>query len=172
MGQKMSDLPEFRLNPAFVMEDAGVDLLGPYLLKRGRVFKKYWVGLFRCMRTGAVVLDLIEDLTSTSFINSLFRFHSRFPTLKCLHSDNGTNLRGADNELKKLTDSFNNDIAFHLRIRRIGWKFIAPDAPHTGGIWERPVGIAKKLFEPFFHGRGSLDADGFRTILEAVAGMW
>ena len=75
--QKMSDLPEDRLDcyPPFTY--CGVDYFGPFTIKEGRkVLKRYGI-LFTCMSSRAVHLETATSLDTDSFINALRRFLSR-----------------------------------------------------------------------------------------------
>ncbi|XP_018562144.2 uncharacterized protein LOC108904181 [Anoplophora glabripennis] len=65
-----------------------------------------------------------------------------------MHSDNGLNFVGADNELKRIFKSifnFNNDnpIMTYLNKNSITWHFIPPRSPHFGGLWEANIKGAK-----------------------------
>ena len=77
-------------------------------------------------------LDLVPDLSSTSFIQSLKRFISRRGIPKVFISDNDTNFRS---EGLKLSEE--------LLILGIQWQFIVKAAPWWGGLWERLVQTVK-----------------------------
>lgn len=77
--QKMSDLPEDRLisgQPPF--SSVGVDIFGPWniITRRTRgdaANNKRWAALFTCLTTRAVHIEVVEEMTSSSFINALRR---------------------------------------------------------------------------------------------------
>lgn len=57
-----------------------------------------------------------------------------------MYSDNGTNLTGANNELKRAILEFDQKkLKDRLSSNGIDWHFIPPSAPHMGGAWERLV---------------------------------
>lgn len=57
---------------------------------------------------------------------------------------NGTNLKGADQELKKALIELNhNELTRDVASKEIAWKYIPPASPHMGGAWERLVGTLK-----------------------------
>lgn len=65
-----------------------------------------------------------------------------------MHSDNGTNFVGADNEIKEfiqLTNSktHNEQVANEISKDGINWHFNPPSAPHFGGLWEAGVKSTK-----------------------------
>lgn len=66
-------------------------------------------------------------------------------------SDNGTNLKSAEKELRlaiqkldfeRIQEEADNTIIGDTRIR---WRFIPPAAPHYGGAWERMIGTVKSI---------------------------
>lgn len=73
----------------------GVDYCGPFHIKekrnRNRRQIKVYVAIFVCLAVKAEHIELVGDLTSETFI-ARRRFRST------IHSDNGTNLIGANNE--------------------------------------------------------------------------
>ena len=76
--QKMSDLPEDRLDcyPPFTY--CGVDYFGPFTtIKEGRKELKHYGVLFTCMSSRAIHLETAASLDTDSFINALRRFLSR-----------------------------------------------------------------------------------------------
>ncbi|GFS80105.1 integrase catalytic domain-containing protein [Trichonephila clavipes] len=61
---------------------------------------------------------------------------------RIIYSDNGTNFRGAPNEL---IDIGWNEISRYAEIQRITWKLIPPTAASWGGFWERLVRTVEEL---------------------------
>lgn len=133
--QMMGQLPEPRVNVTKPFLHTGVDFCGPFQIKskegRGvRSFKAY-ISVFVCLATKAIHIEIVNSLTSESFIAALKRFVARRGTVKILYSDNGTNFVGAFRKLKRMMES--------LRTLHLEWKFIPPSAPHFGGLWEAGV---------------------------------
>jgi hypothetical protein len=63
-----------------------------------------------------------------------------------LRSDNGTNLVGANQELKRALQEWNqNQLRATLQQEGIEWVFNAPTASHHGGIWERMIRVTRKV---------------------------
>ena len=93
-------------------------------------------------------MELVSDLSTEEFLAALARFVARRGVCGHIHSDNGTNFRGAAKKLneiyKKLTSSEStNQICIFLSSKGIHWHFIPPAAPHFGGIWESTVKAMK-----------------------------
>ena len=141
----MAPLPESRLplqSPPF--SNTGVDYFGPMQVKRGRGTEKRWVCLFTCLTTRAIHLELVASLETNSFILALRRFASRRGSPLTMTSDNGTNFRGADRELKEAVAALDHtNIADTLATKGIKWNFNPPEGPHFGGVWERLVRSVK-----------------------------
>ena len=101
--QLMGQLPPTRLNPDYVFFNTGLDYAGPYMLKEGYVRRpvqiKAWMAVFVCFCTKAVHLELVKDATAASLVACLSRFCSRRGLPLTIHSDNGSTMVGARNEL-------------------------------------------------------------------------
>lgn len=74
--QFMADLPEDRLTPEPPFSSVGVDTFGPWevLARRtrgGLVNTKRWAVMFSCLSPRAVHIEVIEEMSSSSFINAL-----------------------------------------------------------------------------------------------------
>ena len=100
--QQMAILPECRLEPGMVFRNTGGDFFGPILVKERRSEVKVYGCLFTCMSTRACHLELVDDLSTDHFIMALKRFIARRGRPQSIHSDNGTNFVGANNELRKM----------------------------------------------------------------------
>ncbi|XP_065219651.1 uncharacterized protein LOC135845113 [Planococcus citri] len=139
--QLMGDLPAERITVTRPFSYVGIDLTGALSLKctNHRSVKSYKVYLvfFVCMVTRAVHIEIVADLTTEEFLNSLVRFTSRRGLPCKIFSDNATNFVGALNVLNC------SKFSKFLHENRIEWKTIAPRSPHQGGIWEAAVKAGK-----------------------------
>jgi len=94
------------------------------------------------MATKAIHLEAVSDLSTNAFIAALERFVVRRGLCAHLRSDNGTNFRGADRELRNIfreASDFFKECRPQLSRRRIEWSFIPPSAPHFGGLWKAGI---------------------------------
>jgi hypothetical protein len=141
----MGNIPDCRLQPnTFPFCKTGVDYFGPMevVVRRSRE-KRYGV-LFTCLSTRAVHLELAGSLSTDSCIIAIRRFISRRGNPLEIHSDNGTNFKGAAVELKKAINEMDQEkIGDVCNSKGIQWHFIPPHAPHMGGCWERLVRSVK-----------------------------
>ncbi|GFX77368.1 integrase catalytic domain-containing protein [Trichonephila clavipes] len=131
-------LPSDRVKDAAVFEVVGVDLAGPLYVKRG---DKVWI-VYTCAIYRALHLELVSSLSTDAFLLSFRRFVARRGRPRIIYSDNGTNFRGAYNEL---VDIDWTEVSRYAEIQRIKWKFMPPTAASWRGFWERLVRTVKEL---------------------------
>ena len=150
--QLLGQLPSARIEPNFVFLHTGLDMAGPYFIRKGHtrrpVVVKCYLIIFVCFCTKAVHLELVSDATKESFIASLERFTSRRSTPLHLYSDHGPNFMGARNELLKYYKMINStqwqeSIQSYAFEYEITWHTIPQATPHFGGLWEAAVKSAK-----------------------------
>ena len=73
------------------------------------------------------------------------RFVSRRGSPRELFSDNGTNFKGAEAEVKQALLARNQQrIGDQMRAKGIEWNFSPPSASHAGGVWERMIRCVRK----------------------------
>ncbi|XP_055951492.1 uncharacterized protein LOC129987550 [Argiope bruennichi] len=108
-------LPADRVKDAAVFEVVSVDLAGPLYLKRG---DKSWIVIYTRALFRAVRLELVAFLSADSFLLSFQRFVARRGIPRIIYSDNGTNFRGAYNELAAADW---NEVSRYSEVQRITW---------------------------------------------------
>ena len=101
----MADLPLDRLIPGPPFSSVGLDVFGPWPVvtrktRGGSAQSKRWAVLFTCLTTRAVHIEVIEDMSSSCFINALRRFIALRGPVKLFRSDKGTNFVGAVDDLR------------------------------------------------------------------------
>jgi len=151
--QLMSDLPADRLEHTPPFTNVGVDAFGPWTImtrrtRGGSANSKRWAILFTCLTTRAIHIELVEEMSSSAFINALKRFEALRGKVKLYRSDRGTNFVGATDSLK--IDAVNVEekkIVDHLYQTGTKWIFNAPHSSHMGGVWERLIRICRKILE-------------------------
>ncbi|XP_043065122.1 uncharacterized protein LOC122320761, partial [Drosophila ficusphila] len=115
----MGNLPANRVQPNPAFHTTGVDYCGPFYHKaesRNKAPHKCYIAVFVCFSTKAAHLEVVQDLTTDSFIAALRRFISLRGSPRTIWSDNATNFVGAKSD------------------GRDRLKFIPPRAPHFGGL--------------------------------------
>lgn len=165
---EMADLPPARLRlhkPAFY--STGVDCFGPCIIKIGRRNEKRWGVIFKCLTTRAVHLDLLSSIDTDSFLMALRRFVARRGKPFELLSDQGTNFRGGERELKEAFASLQPELQTQLAPQQIRFCFNPPNAPHFGGCWEREVRSLKQALHVTL-GAQTVTEEVLRTVLQAL----
>ena len=65
---------------------------------------------------------------------------------KEIHSANGTNFTGAEQELREALERLDQAKIYNsLRSNDVQWSFNPPEASHQGGIWERMIRSVQKI---------------------------
>lgn len=105
MKTKMGDLPPVRLTPTRPFLAIGIDFAGPFHIKDGtlksRKTVKTCICIFICLVTKAIHIELVNDLSTHAFLNSLKRFDARRGLCSSIYCDNATNFIGAKIEFSK-----------------------------------------------------------------------
>lgn len=164
----MADLPPARLRllkPAFY--STGMDCFGPFSIKLGRRVEKRWGIIFKCLTNRAVYLDILHSLDCDSFLMSLRRFISRRGKPFELISDQGTNFRGGERELREAFSDLVPDLQAKLAKQQIHFQFNPPSAPHFGGTWEREIRTLKNALQVTV-GTQSVSEEVLRTVLVEI----
>ena len=106
---------------------------------------KVWVCLFTCLVVRAVHLELVEDMTTESFLMCLRRFIARRGKPVEIISDNAATFLLAKRILNVVFTATgpNEEILSYCSQERIEWKTIVHLAPWMGGFYERMVGVVK-----------------------------
>uniref|UniRef100_A0A5S6PZR0 Integrase catalytic domain-containing protein n=1 Tax=Trichuris muris TaxID=70415 RepID=A0A5S6PZR0_TRIMR len=123
--------------------------------------RKAWIVLFTCAIYRAIHLELVTSLTTEAFVQSLRRFVARRGKPSVVYSDNGTNLVGTREALRKLEWEKVKECSDSQGIR---WKLIPPSAAWWGGWWERLIRMLKELLRSTL-GRASLNYEELLTVL-------
>lgn len=159
--QLMGQLPSVRVTMAEPFSRVGVDFAGPFKLKKstGKSLPlrqaalvpyrepptvKGWIVVYVCLVTRAIHLDVVQGLTVEDFLETFAKMTSRRGMCNEIWSDNGTTFVGANNEMKRVMEEWNNEIP-SKQLAKYGttWHYITPAAPFQGGIWEGGVKSVK-----------------------------
>ena len=126
----MADLPPERLkvfSPPFSV--TRVDLFGPFQLKYGRNKKvKAWGAVFTCATVRAIHLEIVQDLSTESFLHTLRRFAANHGWPTTIISDNETSFVGTEKELRKLYEEGRRCIEDFASSHKV--RFNTPLSPH------------------------------------------
>ena len=144
--QVMADLPQSRLAPFTPpFHHTSCDYFGPYRVRisRNKIVKHYAV-IFTCLNTRAVHLELAADCTTMEFMQVLRRFYALRGVPALMISDNGSQLVGAERELREMVDGLDTEKLQEFSAERgMKWQFTTPAAPHQNGCAESLVKSCK-----------------------------
>jgi hypothetical protein len=143
--QSTAPLPSFRSAEKSCFTHVGIDFFGPLQTreKGANSSSKVQVVLFVCGSTRAIHLELMHDLSTTSFLLALRRFFGRRGLPSSANSDNGATLHKARKSLGALFDSLSPELLQYFAQHRIRWQHNAPLGSWWGGNFERLVGTCK-----------------------------
>ena len=165
---RMADLPKARFDSTHPFSSVGIDYFGPILTKVSRKTEKRYCLLVTCLSTRAVHLELSTSLSTDSFLMAFQRFVARRGRPAVVFSDNGTNFRRGEIELKRLlTDLDQRNISDRLARDKIQWHFNPPMACHMGGAWERMVASVKRALRVVL-GRAVVYEEALQTAIVEV----
>ncbi|XP_055918427.1 uncharacterized protein LOC129950519 [Eupeodes corollae] len=138
---EMGSLPTARLSPyTRPFSYVGVDFFGPFLVTVGRRTEKRYGVVFTCLTCRAIHVEVGHSLTMNSCVIVIRNFIARRGYPIQFFSDNGTNLKAAEKELREAYDQINfSGIQTEFTTPHTTWEFIPPGSPHMGGAWERMV---------------------------------
>ena len=105
----------------------------------GQAHNKHWALLFTCLCTRAVHIEIVEDMSSSSFINALIRFITIRGRVVQFSSDRGMNFVGATEELSihaiNVEDPTVKNFLFD---KGVTWIFNYPQSSHMGDLMDLP----------------------------------
>jgi hypothetical protein len=107
--------------------------------------------LIRCSTTGAVHLEMIDYMDTSSFLLAVKRLLALRPRPLVFIADNGTNFKGGDTALQGITEKGQINLAKAQSHFNIKFQFAPPRAPHFQGLVERFVGATKAAIHSAVH---------------------
>ena len=128
------DLPEERVSQEPPFTNTGIDFAGPLYVQNLHSTDKWkvYVCLFTCASTRAIHLELITNLSGSSFLQAFRRFSSRRGLPNVLMSDNAKTFKATSAEVKKVVRA--QEVQQYVINKGIAWNFIVEKAPWWGVI--------------------------------------
>ncbi len=160
-------LPEYRVQQSRPFQTTGVDFAGPLHVKTSDAAgtSKAWLCLYTCCTTRALHLDLVPDMTATTFMNSFRRFTARRGTPNRMISDNAKTFKSAATIVKNILES--SEAKKFFSNLHVEWQFNLERAPWWGGIFERMIKSAKRCLKKAI-GKNCLTYDELLTLVIEV----
>ena len=114
----------------------------------GHANSKRWAVMFTCLTTRAVHIEVVEELSSSSFIMTLKRLIAIRGPVSHFRSDRGTNFVGSIEDLGIQAINVEDcKVKEYLCSNNSSWQFNPPYASHMGGVWERVIGITRRVLD-------------------------
>nr|XP_021329350.1 uncharacterized protein LOC110439121 [Danio rerio] len=164
--QKMANLPSERMETTPPFTYCGIDCFGPFYIKEGRRELKRYGLLFTCLCSRAVHIELLDDLSTDAFLNSLRAFIALRGNVRQLQSDQGTNFVGARREFLEAVKEMDQEC-----LKQLGCEFVMnpPSASHMGGAWERQIRTIRSVLNSILdQSSRTLESSSLRTYLYEV----
>ncbi|XP_067943139.1 LOW QUALITY PROTEIN: uncharacterized protein [Watersipora subatra] len=139
---QMATLPSKRLDETAPFTHCGLDCFGTFRVKDGRKERKTYGLIITCLSSRAVHIELLEDMTSDSFINALRNLIAIRGAVSTIRCDQGTNFVGAFNDLAR---NMQGQITHHYS--DIKFTFNPPHSSNMGGVWERLIRSARNILK-------------------------
>ena len=142
--QVMCPLPEERGTSSFPFQYVGLDYFGPFYCKvHQQRFKRYGC-VFDCLATRAIHTECVNFLEASVFLCALSRFIARQGKPAKIYGDNGTNFRGAQEELQNPVTSLEGPAGSYAQRKGFIWHFHPLLGSHHGGHYERLITSIRK----------------------------
>ena len=163
----MSPLPEVRTTRARPFENIGLDYFGPvYVKDTANPTVKRWIGLFSCLATRAIHLEVASDMSAEEFLHVFRQFAARRGTPRVVVSDNAPAFKAANQAIqdqwKKILAC--DEVEYFSSKKAIEWQHITEHAPWQGGVFERMVGLDKQSLRKAL-GRSLLTSSQLHTMM-------
>jgi hypothetical protein len=171
-GQKMADLPKERLEESPPFTYCGIDCFGPFPVTEGYKERKRYGLLFTCLASRAVHIEVLDDMSTDSFLNGLRCLIAIRGKVRLIRCDQGSNFIGAKHELKQAMKEMDPDkIKTAMLEQDCDFVMNTPSSSHMGGVWERQIRTVRNALSGILDQSGHrLNTSALRTFLyEAMA---
>ncbi|XP_064647110.1 uncharacterized protein LOC135499966 [Lineus longissimus] len=177
---KMADLPVDRIEAGEgPFECRALDIFGPWTIREKRSDLKRYGLMITCLAVRAVHIETLNSMTTDSFINALRRFCAIRGPCRLIRSDRGSNIAGADTELRKAWEVMDHEkIRDHLLTEGVDYHYMMPKfemsfpkSSHMNGAVERQIRTVRAILNQLLQNRAQqLDDEAIRTFMaEAMA---
>ena len=140
---KVCNLPRSRVNFIRAFREVGIDYTGHIWVQSGEGSIKFYLLVFTCLHIRAIHIEIVDSMSTKSFIQALIRFINSYGVPSCIYSDNARSFISAfeNNIIQYHVDS--NEFKTNFQTFNIKHKRIPLFAPWIGAIWERMIRVIK-----------------------------
>ena len=166
MAPNHAPLPVSRSSFSIPFTVTGIDFTGSFIIRGPKEAPKkdriVYILLFTCASTRAIHLEVVEDLTTLSFLEAFRCFIAHHSRPAIIMSDNAKTFEKGAKVFQKI---FRDPVTTkQLSDQKVEWRFIPKRAPWYGGFWERLVGMAKEALSKIL-GRSKPTLSAFRALV-------
>ena len=158
-------LPSIRTQDVHPFTYTGVDFSGALYVRHGGEEIKVYLCLFTCATTRALHLEIVQDLSTETFLLAFRKFAARRSLPTIMVSDNASTYLSAADEIQSLMQS--PEVKRAMGKRGVTWKFIPKRAPWWGRFWERMVGLTKSALKKVL-GRRHVSLTTLETVITEI----
>ena len=163
------NLPPERVNITTPYQVIGADLTGHFMVNTEKGVEKVYICLFSDTASRHINVELMEDMSTKSFLCALRRHAATYSTPQKIISDRATYfIKSAEVLGSQLGEEFCSTVSEALGKRGITWQLNPAAAPNWGGHYERLIGLIKSLLKRCI-GRDLMEKDEFHTIIKEAA---
>ena len=138
---KVTNLPKHRVNLIKPFQHTGIDYTGHVWVKTNEGISKMYLLIFTCLNIRAIHIELVQDMSTHSFILALLRFTNIYGIPSHIYSDNTKSFIAGCNLMEEVFASgeFNDKFEiYHIKHIKIPLY-----APWVGSTWERMIRVIK-----------------------------
>ena len=166
-GQIMAPLPTYRTMISNPWRTVSLDLFGPITIRdsvKKRVTSKCWGVIYNCAVTRAIHLDVTEDYSCDSLLQSSKRFTSLRGVVSKFISDQGSQLTASASGLTKKEFEDESEAISHVQKdknwskvkqwvgkQKAEWEFVPAKGQHMNGLSESLIRWYKKILKPMLN---------------------
>ena len=163
----MTNLPKHSVNFVRPFLQTGIDYTEHLWVKQKTGTTKMFILIFTCLSVRAVHIELVEDMTSTAFVQALIRFTNVHGIPSHIYSDNArsfsTTLRSDIIEQHVHSDNFDKQFE-NYKIKHIK---IPLYSNWVGSTWERLIRAIKSCLYKII-GRSKIEYFELLTLLSDI----
>ena len=161
-------LPEFRLDENKPYSAVAIDFTGHLMIKDGKNNRKVYICLFTCCATRNILLEIVDDMSTETFLRAFRRFCATYSVPNLIYCDNAKTFKSSEIELNWLYDVVDGqEMQKHLAEKRIQFKYIPVQASWMAGVHERCIGTCKNAIKKVL-GKAMICCDELHTLIREV----
>ena len=162
---KMTNLPKHRVNMVKPFSHTGVDYTGHLWVKNDKGVSKMYILVFTCLNIRAIHIELVNDMSTHSFILALLRFTNTYGIPSHIYSDNAKSFIAGCNLIEEVFAC--SEFKEKFEIYNIKHIRIPVYSAWVGSTWERMIRVVKSCLYKMI-GRSRMQYFDLLTLLSDI----